>query len=127
MNAATQQQKDRIFELIESEKDRDLKLQKIATTAWILVFAALLFTAVGIGFNVWWAAQAYLSQQAGLSVIFREAMPFVWVAGATCLLVAVLSTVGVFLRFRTASLAEIQLRLAVVEEMLASQMEGGAE
>ncbi len=125
MNASPQEQKDRIFQLIESEKGRDRKLQRIATAAWTLTFVALLFTAVGIGFNVWWAAQAYMNSQVGMGIIFREAMPLVWVAGGTCLLVAVLSTVGVFLRFRTASLAEIQLRLAAVEEMLASQMEAG--
>ena len=44
---------------------------------------------------------------------------------ALSLLVAVLSTVGVFLRFRTASLAEIQLRLAAVEQMLTDQAEAG--
>ncbi|MFG1690587.1 hypothetical protein ACGF5M_00285 [Gemmatimonadota bacterium] len=125
MNASPQEQKDRIFQVIESEKGRDRKLQRIATAAWILVFVALLFTAVGIGFNVWWAAQAFMDNAVGMDVIFREAMPFVWVAGAVSLLVAVLSTLGVFLRFRTASLAEIQLRLAALEEMLMDQAEAG--
>jgi len=38
-----------------------------------------------------------------------------------CLLIAALSTVGVFLRQRTASLAEIQLRLAALEDMLGAR------
>lgn len=125
MNASPQEQKERIFELIESEKGRDRTLQRVSTGAWIVTFVALLFTAVGIGFNVWWAVRANLEGQAGVGVIFREAMPFVWVAGATSLLIAVLSTIGVFLRFRTASLAEIQLRLAAVEQMLTDQAEAG--
>ena len=121
MNASTQRKKDRIREFIEAEKDRDQTLQRISTGAWILTFVALLFTAVGVGFNVWWAAAAFLRGQVGMDVIFREAMPFVWIVGAISLLVAVLSTAGVLLRFRAASLDEIRLRLAAVEQMLTDQ------
>jgi hypothetical protein len=35
-------------------------------------------------------------------------------------LIATLSTIGIFLRLRTSSLAEIQLRLAALEAMLSS-------
>jgi uncharacterized membrane protein len=45
------------------------------------------------------------------------------VVGVLGLLVAILSTVGIFLRLRTASLSEIQLRLAALEEMIASHLE----
>ena len=127
MNASTQGQKDQIRELIEAEKGRDRTLQRISTGAWILTFVALLFTAVGVGFNVWWAAEAFLRGQAGMDVIFREAMPFVWIVGAISLLVAVLSTAGVLLRFRAASLDEIRLRLAAVEQMLTDQAHGGED
>ena len=127
MNASTQGQKDQIRELIEAEKGRDRTLKRISTGAWILTFVALLFTAVGVGFNVWWAAEAFLRGQAGMDVIFREAMPFVWIVGAVSLLVAVLSTVGVLLRFRAASLDEIRLRLAAVEQMLTDQTHGGED
>jgi uncharacterized membrane protein len=80
-----------------------------------------------VGFNVWWAAEAFLQGQVGMDVIFREAMPFVWVVGAISLLVAVLSTAGVLLRFRAASLDEIRLRLAAVEQMLTDQTHGGED
>ena len=127
MNASIQRQKDQIRELIEAEKGRDRTLQRISTGAWILTFVALLFTAVGVGFNVWWAAAAFLRGQVGMDVIFREAMPFVWIVGAISLLVAVLSTAGVLLRFRAASLDEIRLRLAAVEHMLTDQTHGGED
>ena len=39
-------------------------------------------------------------------------------------LIATLATVAVFLRLRTASLSEIQLRLAALEEMLADERRG---
>ena len=123
MNASPQEQKERIFELIEEEKGRDRTLKRVSTGAWIVTFAALLLTAVGVSFDIWWAMRAVAEGAVSVGVVFREAMPLVWVVGAVSLLVAVLSTVGVFLRFRTASLAEIQLRLAAVEQMLTDQAE----
>jgi hypothetical protein len=45
------------------------------------------------------------------------------VLGILSLLIARLSTVSVFLRVRTASLPEIQLRLAALEDMLASRLD----
>ena len=45
------------------------------------------------------------------------ATPFMSTLLVLSVLVAALSTVGVFLRFRSASLAEIQLRLAALEDM----------
>jgi hypothetical protein len=53
-----------------------------------------------------------------------DAQPAVWrpygliVLGALAVLIATLSTIGIFLRLRTASLIEIQLRLAALEEIL---------
>jgi hypothetical protein len=127
MNASAKEQKERIWELIEAEKGRDRTLKRVSTGAWVVTFVALLFTAVGIGFNVAWAVQMWIQGDVYASVIFREAMPFVWVLGAISLLVAVLSTVGIFLRFRAASLAEIRLRLAAVEQMLTDQPVGNDE
>lgn len=114
-------QRERIFELIEAEKGRDRTLKRISTAAWAVTFVAILFTGMWVAFDIRWAVSAYATGQLGMDVAFREAMPFVLVVGTTSLLVAVLSTVGVSLRFRTASLAEIQLRLAAVEEMIADQ------
>lgn len=45
-------------------------------------------------------------------------LPLIYALGAVGLLTGVLATVGSFMRFRTASLDEIQLRLAVIEEAL---------
>jgi hypothetical protein len=53
-----------------------------------------------------------------INEVISTLMPLVAVIGFVSLLVAVLSTVGVFLRLRTASLSEIQLRLAALEGML---------
>ncbi|HEY2164790.1 MAG TPA: hypothetical protein VGH04_12400, partial [Gemmatimonadaceae bacterium] len=54
----------------------------------------------------------------GTLELYDSVLPLVAVVGVLAVLIATLSTVGVFLRLRTASLAEIQLRLANLEEML---------
>jgi hypothetical protein len=55
---------------------------------------------------------------------YRDDMSYAEIAQwKLSLLVAGLSTVGIFLRLRTARLAEIQLRLAALEEMLAKAPE----
>jgi hypothetical protein len=50
--------------------------------------------------------------------IWSAAIPFLITLGVLSLLVATLSTIGIFLRLRTASLSEIQLRLAAREDLL---------
>jgi len=56
--------------------------------------------------------------------VFWSAMPLLIVLGFLSVLIATLSTVGVFLHLRTASLTEIQLRLAALEDLLASPSNG---
>ncbi len=54
-------------------------------------------------------------------------LPLVAVVGSISLLIAILATVGVFLRFCTASLSEIQLRMAALEERFLAQSESVLE
>ena len=54
------------------------------------------------------------------SAAIEAALPLVTVLGLLSVLVATLCTIGIFLRLRTASLTEIQLRLAALEDMLRS-------
>lgn len=121
MSESTVGQKEQVWKLLEAEKKRDRLLQRIGAAGWILTLVALLFTALGIATNVWWAMQAYQAGQVGVSVIFREAMPLVWAVGGVSLLVAVLATIGTFLRLRAASLDEIRVRLSALEGMLNDQ------
>ncbi len=58
-----------------------------------------------------------LGQDVNLGAVAR----FAAVLGGLSLLVAVLCTVGIFLRMRTASLAEFQLRLVALEDMPAQR------
>ncbi len=121
MRESTGEQKERVWKLLEAEKKRDRVLQRIGMGAWTMTLVALLFTALGIATNVWWAIQAYQAGQVGVSVIFREAMPLVWAVGGVSLLVAVLATIGTFLRLRAASLDEIRVRLSALEGMIGDE------
>lgn len=49
------------------------------------------------------------------------AKPLLIMVGALCVLIATLTTVGIFIRQRAASLAEIQVRLAALEDILEGQ------
>jgi hypothetical protein len=60
-----------------------------------------------------------------MMALVGAAMPLFIVLGLLSVLIATLSTVGIFLRLRTASLAEIQLRLAALEEMLTTRSDVG--
>jgi hypothetical protein len=53
-------------------------------------------------------------------VLAGSAIPRIIVLDGLGVLIATLSTIAVFLRLRRSSLAEIQLRLAALEDMLAS-------
>jgi hypothetical protein len=107
--------------LIEKEKQRDRFVRRVSVIAWTVTFAlTAVFTVLAGGQVV-----AMYRLQAGGPMSFMSmagmVMPLIIVLGCLSLLIATLATVGVFLRLRTASLAEIQLRLAAIEEMVAGQ------
>lgn len=108
------------WEVVERERRLDRMVRRICVAAWALTFVLVLIYA---GIVVWRVSDAFRMAAVG-AIIPSEALatltPLVVVLGILALLVATLSTVGVFLRFRTAALSEIQLRLASLEAMLAA-------
>jgi hypothetical protein len=58
-----------------------------------------------------------------LGIVLETMVPLIYVVGVLSFLVAVLSTIAVLLRFRTASLADIQARIAAIEHMLTDSSE----
>lgn len=116
---------ERAWALVETEKRRDRVIRRVSIAAWAVTFVILLlfavFAAAQVSMMVRMAAAGGMPWQA----VFAAAMPFIGALWILSLLVATLSTVGVFLRFRTASLTEIQLRLAALEDTLASRPDAG--
>src|SRR5882672_6375036 len=107
--------------LIETEKRRDRFIRKVCITAWVVTFSLVVVFAVLVGVGVVEMVKAGMAGAVPWMSVVGAAMPFMGMLWTLCLLIATLSTVGVFLRMRTASLSEIQLRLAALEEMLVSR------
>ena len=107
--------------LVEREKQRDRFLRRVSVGAWALTFAWVLVFGVATGARLAETARRVDIGVVPSSAIVDVAMPFVLVLGVLSVLVATLSTVGIFLRLRTASLTEIQVRLAALEDILVSR------
>ena len=114
---------ERVWAVIEREKRRDRLVRRAAVIAWAVTGGAVLIFGAGTGFEVWRMVRRAMLGAVEWNDVFAAAMPVVVVIGVLSLLIATLSTVGIFLRLRTASLSEIQLRLAALEEMIASHLE----
>lgn len=109
---------------IDTEKRRDRFIRRVNAVAWTVTFAVVLFIAAVIGMQVAHTMKLVSVGMAEPTAVYWSAMPLVVTLGTLSLLIAILTTVGMFLRLRTASLSEIQLRLAALEGMLASQRDG---
>jgi hypothetical protein len=114
---------ERVWSVIEREKARDRLVRRISVAAWSVTGAAVLFFGAVTVAEVWRLARHAAAGVLIWSAVFERAIPLVAVIGALGLLVGVLSTVGIFLRLRTASLSEIQMRLASLEEMVAAHLQ----
>ncbi|MGQ0562512.1 MAG: hypothetical protein ACT443_11635 [Gemmatimonadota bacterium] len=105
--------------MIDEEKRRDEFLRKVSRIAWTATFVVVLLFAGVLIIRVIHMIQLFgVGRLYDRLTIVNAAIPLLVVLGFLCVLVATLSTIGVFMRFRTASLAEIQLRLAALEEIL---------
>lgn len=107
--------------MIDEEKRRDRFIRRVSITAWTVTFAITLLFTIVVGLQVAEMAKGLAVGTVPRTAVIGTAMPLIVVLGFLSLLIATLSTVGVFFRLRTASLMEIQLRLAALEEMLVSQ------
>jgi len=114
---------ERVWSLIEQEKRRDRLVRRVSVTAWSVTGGAVLLFGGVTSVQVWRLMRHAAEGLVPWEIVFKVAMPFVAVIGILSLLIAVLSTVGIFLRLRTASLSEIQMRLAGLEEMIASHLD----
>ena len=113
------------WEAIENERRRDRLIRRVSITAWTITFLLVGVLAVMVCLQVAELARGAAVGALPWMSVLGAAMPLVIVFGLLSVLVATLSTIGIFLRLRTASLTEIQLRLAALEDMLAARGDGG--
>jgi predicted transporter len=109
------------WQFVEREKRIDRFIWRVSIGAWVVTLLVVLLFAVMTGVQVLEMWQAARRENVPWSVVVAMAIPLFVVLGGLSVLIAILSTVAMFLRLRTSSLAEIQLRLASLEDMLASQ------
>lgn len=107
--------------MIEKEQRRDRFIRRVSVVAWTVTFLIAVIFTVLVAANVAQMAKAARVGAVSWSAVAGVAMPLIIVLGFLSLLIATLCTVGIFLRFRTASLTEIQLRLAALEDMLSAR------
>jgi hypothetical protein len=110
---------------IEQEKRFDRFIRRVCAAAWSATAIGVLAYAVLIGVNVVGAIRAARVGVTTPADVLLTVTPLVVAIGLFSALVAILTTIGLFLRQRTASLTEIQLRLAALEDMLAGQGDRG--
>jgi hypothetical protein len=106
----------RVMDRIEEERARDRSIRRIARFAWIATGSVVL---------LWIGLTAYqikvmspMMGGLGTAAMLGLATPVLFVLFGLGVLVATLSTIGTFLRYRRATFEEIQLRLAALEELL---------
>ena len=125
MTSETTSASAKVWDAIEIEKRRDRVLRRVTVSAWTVTFVLVLVLAAMVGAQVVQMARGALVGALPWTSVIGVAMPLVVVLGILSVLVAALSKIGMFLRMRTASLAEIQLRLGALEDMLASRGDRG--
>ena len=128
MPATFRTQQEDVWTMIEAEKQRDRLIRRISTIAWTVTFVVLLVYAVIVGADVVRTLELVQVGVVGREAVFAMLMPLIKVVGAVALLIAVLSTVGVFLRLRTASLSEIQrvVNMVVLTRLMGLSVEASA-
>lgn len=96
----------------------------MCVAAWGVTFVLILVLGGLFGTML---ANVLKLQQVGAAnwlMVVGVSYPFIIVIGVVSLLIATLATIGVFVRSRAASLNEIHLRLAALEQMLTARGDG---
>src|SRR5688572_16005060 len=116
---------EQLWAQIEREKRIDTRLRRVSIVAWACTLLFTLVFAILTGLQtarVMVQFTRVASDDWGTilqaAMIAQVLVPIVVVLMILSALIGTLSTVGIFLRLRTASLQEIQLRLASLEAML---------
>lgn len=121
MNNPKETSSSSVWDAIENEKKRDRFIRKVSVVAWSVTGGLALVLTILVGIQVYELTLGALAGALPWMSVAGVVMPFVIALGMLTVLIATVSTIGVFVRMRTSSLHEIQLRLAALEEMIASR------
>lgn len=108
----------RAWSRIEAEQRGDRLFRRLTIVGWSATgLVVVLLTAFGV-MQFRFAVQFAEGGAAPLGALLPSQVPVVLAIGAFCALAATLATIGLLLRMRSASMHEIQLRLAALEDLL---------
>ena len=106
--------------ILRCQAGDDRFIRRVNIIAWSISLSLVLVIAILVGLQVSQFVGGAMEGEVPCAVLIGSMMPLIDVLWKLSLLIATLSTVAIFVRLRTSSLAEIQLRLAALEEMIAS-------
>ncbi len=124
MTGTTERPTDRAWTQIEQEQRRDRFVRRVSIAAWTSTLVVVLALVGATAYQA--SMMSTLMGGMGRMAILAMVQQGLIVLGALSVLIATLATIGTFLRLRTASLQEIQLRLASLEEMLQASAQTSA-
>jgi hypothetical protein len=108
------------WQAIDGEKRRDRIIKNVSVVSWTITFLLVVALAAIKVSQTIFVAKTVMGGM-GWQMALPLMMPVIISLGVLTVLIATLSTVAVFLRLRTASLNEIQLRLAALEDMIVAR------
>lgn len=108
----------RAWEVVENEKERNRLLARASVIAWSIALGVAAIYAILSVVEIVAVAETYLGRGLPIIEAIVAVRPTVGVLGAMILVIAVLGSAALFLRMRTVSLNELQLRLAALEDVL---------
>ena len=111
----------KIWERIDAEKHRDRIIKRVSVGAWTVTLVLVVALLVVEAASVLQMVRAATVGAASWTSVLGSAFPGLIILGVLSVLIATLSTVAMFFRLRTATLDEIHLRLAGLEEMIVNR------
>ena len=112
---------DQVWDMIKKEKQRDKSLKVISWVSWGMTLVVLsifmIFTVTEFSRTM----ELYRSGFVPYGHVLDTLIPMLVILGSLSLLVAILVTIGRFMRLRTTNLLEVQQRLTHLENLMTSK------
>ncbi|MBO3698628.1 hypothetical protein [Roseivirga sp. E12] len=115
---------DAVWKMIEREKRKDKSLTTISTVAWIVTLLVVCAFMVLTFMDFSQQMNLYKKGVTSYESVISTLVPFLIILGIFSLIVAIVMTIGRFMRLRTANLLEIQQRLTLLEQSLPNEDNG---
>lgn len=121
MNEINKGAGDQVWNMIDKEKSKDKSIRIINRVSWGVTLLVLLIFLVFTIMDFTKHIELYQQGVVSYPMVIKTLVPFLIILGSLSLVVAIISTLGTFLRLRTTSLLEIQQRLGNLEEMITAE------